>query len=97
MRIRGRVMEIREEMKYLGVWLQLGWIFEKHFAEIKEKARGVTRKLTRLMPNIRGPSEGTRRLYHYVITSVVMYGAPLRYRELGKRGELRRTMREPKK
>lgn len=38
--------------------------------------------LGRLMPNLRRPVESKRRLYYNVLLSIVLYGAPVWYREL---------------
>jgi len=64
-------------MKYLGIMLDSRLTFNKHFEYVGEKAGKVTRALCRLMPNLRGPAECKRKLYASVVSSIVLYGAPI--------------------
>ncbi|KMQ86999.1 reverse transcriptase [Lasius niger] len=64
-------------MKYLGVIIDSGWTFEDHFRYMEAKTSKVSRALFRLMPNLRGPHEGKRKLYANVLTSVITYAAPV--------------------
>lgn len=41
----------------------------------------ILRALTGLMPNLRGPIEGKRKLFYNVIISILLYGAPVWYGE----------------
>lgn len=68
---------IRDSMKYLGVIIDRSWDFRAHLKYIEDKVAKVTRALCKLMPNLRGPGEKKRRLYAMVLTSVVMYAAPV--------------------
>lgn len=68
-------------MKYLGVVLDGRLKFMEHFKYVAQKATKI-RALCRLMPNLRGPTEGKRRLYAEVVLSVVLYGAPIWSEEL---------------
>lgn len=77
MRIERTEIKIGRRMKYLGVILDSGLKFEEHFRYVEEKVAKVKRALGRLMPNLRGPSEGKRRLYGNIVQLVVMYGAPV--------------------
>jgi len=74
----GKVMvPMRTHMKYLGIILDDKLNFKQHFAHLDEKVGKVSRALGRLMPNLRGPKEKKRRLYAGIITSVIMYAAPI--------------------
>jgi len=66
---------MRSYLKYLGVLLDSKMTFLYHFRQIRDKAAVVSRALSRLMPNLRGPSEFKRRLY--VVLSVMLYAAPI--------------------
>lgn len=68
---------VNESMKYLGIMIDRNWSFWKHFNYIEDKLNKVTRALNRLMPNLHGPGERKRQLYAKVMTSVVMYAAPV--------------------
>jgi len=43
----------------------------------RDKVADVTRALSGLMPNLRGPSERKRKLYAAIVGSVAIYGAPI--------------------
>jgi len=75
-------IQVEDSMKYLGVIIDRSWNFRKHFSYIEGKSAKVTRSLSRLMPNLRGPGERKRQLYATIVTSVVMYAAPVWGREL---------------
>lgn len=73
---RARV-PIGTSMKYLGVLVDSTWCFRDHFKYVKNKVATVLRALSKLMPNLRRPGERRRRLYANVMTSVVIYAAPV--------------------
>lgn len=70
-------IKVEKKLKYLGVTLDSRLSFVEHLRYVEKKIVKVKRALGRLMPNLRGPSEGKRRLYWNVIQSVVMYGVPV--------------------
>ncbi|KAL6433601.1 hypothetical protein ACFW04_006588 [Cataglyphis niger] len=53
------------------------WKFSEHIQFIEEKANRVMRVLNHLMPNLRDPDKRRQRLYAGVVTSVMLYGAPV--------------------
>jgi len=77
MRIDRAEIRIERRMKYLGVILDSKLNFEEHFRYVEGKVAKVKRALGKLIPNLRGPSEGKRKLYGNIVQSVVMYGAPV--------------------
>lgn len=76
-RVGGVDVQVNESMKYLGVFIDGSWNFKAHFKYVEAKVTKVTRALSRLMPNLRGPGERKRQLYSNVLTSVAMYAAPM--------------------
>lgn len=76
-RIGGLAITTKTSMKYLGVIIDSMWSFKEHFKYIESKIAKVTRALHRIMPNLKGPSAHSRKLFANVITSVVMYAAPV--------------------
>lgn len=68
---------VKTSMRYLGVMVDSKWTFKDHFLYIYTKAERVVGSLCRLMPNLRGPGSRKRQLYANVITSIVMYAAPV--------------------
>jgi len=79
-------------MKYLGIILNSKLDFREHLRYAHEKAEKIKRALCKLMPNLRGPHESKRRLYAYVIQSVVMYGAPIWYEGFSKNFSVQRPL-----
>lgn len=93
--LEGHRIEVKKECKYLGVTLDQGMTFSRHIEEATAKATKAITNLARIMPRMRGPGEGRRRLLATVATSIVMYGAKLWAKKLtGKgRGKLASTQR----
>jgi hypothetical protein len=53
------------------------FFFPPHFAEISVKIDRVIGFLIGIMPNVRGPNEGRRKLYVNIVYSIILYGAPI--------------------
>lgn len=70
-------MSATSSIKYLGILIDVNWLFLHHFRYIEEKANKVVRTLNKLMPNLRGPDERRRGLFANVVMSVILYGAPV--------------------
>ncbi|XP_076303054.1 uncharacterized protein LOC143221505 [Lasioglossum baleicum] len=83
-RIGGTAVQIRQNMKYLGLVLEGRWTFEDHFAELAPRLERTGTALCRLLPNIGGPEERVRRLYAGAIKSMALYGASIWAEELKK-------------
>lgn len=71
------LVPVARSLKYLGVHLDSRLTFADHLAHVEEKASAMARALSRLMPNLRGPSEVKRRLYAKTVESATLYGAPV--------------------
>lgn len=75
--VRGNLIPVKAQFKYLGLILNRKWSFREHFDRVLPKADRMSLALARIMPNLRGPCEPARRLYSGVIHSVIFYGAPV--------------------
>ncbi|TLO55091.1 hypothetical protein FEG18_19000, partial [Acinetobacter baumannii] len=65
------------QLKYLGLILDSRWTFRAHFQNLVPRLLGVAGALSRLLPNVGGPDQVTRRLYTGVVRSMALYGAPV--------------------
>ena len=77
LRIQGQDVEIRGQMKYLGLTLDSRWSFASHFAQLVPKLVNTAGALGRLLPNVGGPDATCRQLYVGVLRSMALYGAPV--------------------
>lgn len=96
-RVNGQYIRTAATMKYLGVMLDSRLKYIQHFKYIEEKMSKMTRALSALMPNVRGPDESRRRLYANVMSSVALYGAPVWSRALEASAEGKRIFRRMQK
>ena len=60
-------------LKYLGVTIDPFLNFGPHVEQLAKKATKTCSALYRLMPNLNGPTEGKRKVYAGVVTSVITY------------------------
>lgn len=96
-RVNREYIRTTESMKYLGVILDSRLNYNEHFSYIGEKMAKVSRALSRLIPNVKGPSEAKRRLYATVLGSVALYGAPVWYQALLASAKGKRILRAAQK
>lgn len=75
--IGGSRVEVKPQMKYLGLYLDSRWNFREHFRRLAPKLIGTASALGRLLPNVGGPNLTCRRLYTGVVRSMALYGAPV--------------------
>ncbi|KAL0841763.1 hypothetical protein ABMA28_014027 [Loxostege sticticalis] len=75
--VGGTQIFVRSDMKYLGLVLDSQWRFNAHFKQLTPRLTAAAGALSRLLPNLRGPSATCRRLYMGVIRSMALYGAPV--------------------
>lgn len=73
----GASVKVNQSFKYLDLVVDNKWNFKEHFRVLLPKAKKMTAALSRLMPNVRGPSKRRRRLYAEVIHSLIIYGSPV--------------------
>lgn len=64
-------------IRYLGVVLDERLNYKEHISSVSKKAGAVQGALSRIMPNIGGTRQSRRRLLATVVTSVLLYGAPM--------------------
>ncbi|KAF0710638.1 Reverse transcriptase domain-containing protein, partial [Aphis craccivora] len=64
-------------VKYLGVHLDPRLHFAQHARAASERAMEAVKHLTRILPNLRGAKQKTRRVLTTVVTSRLLYGAPI--------------------
>lgn len=64
-------------MRYLGVFLDEKLSFSEHIKRSTEKAGIKMAALTRILPNVGGPSDSKRAVLCGVIHSIVLYAAPV--------------------
>lgn len=67
----------KESLKYLGVMIDNRLNFKSHISYASEKASKVQAALSRIMPNIGGPKYEGRILLSRVVSSVLLYAAPV--------------------
>lgn len=65
----------KKVVKYLGVWIGENGSFAEHVQNTVAKAERSVAALTRVLPNIGGPSAEKRRVMCEVGQSVMLYGA----------------------
>lgn len=75
--VDGYDIKIENSLKYLGVILDNRLSFTQHVKTVSEKAVRTANKLVRIMPNINGPNQLTRRLIASVAYAQVTYAAPI--------------------
>ena len=83
-------------VRYLGVIFDCLRNYRAHLGEVASRADRVSRALSAILPNTRGPSVHARRLYISVWESVILYGSPVWAVALAKesaRAILRRAQR----
>ncbi|CAH0713407.1 unnamed protein product, partial [Brenthis ino] len=95
LRVQGRMVEVRAQMKYLGLTLDGRWTFRVHFAQLTPRLIGAASALGRLLPNVGGPGSHCRRLYAGIVRSMALYGAPVWIDALSapNRAQLRKAQR----
>uniref|UniRef100_A0A2S2P6S8 Retrovirus-related Pol polyprotein from type-1 retrotransposable element R1 2 n=1 Tax=Schizaphis graminum TaxID=13262 RepID=A0A2S2P6S8_SCHGA len=76
-RISNTVIEMKSSVRYLGIELCSVLGFRKHVEEASNKAMKTASALSRLMPNVGGPSPNKRMLLTSVVHSQLLYAAPI--------------------
>lgn len=66
-----------KSIKYLGVQLDTRQRFADHAQLAAKRASDACRQLSQILPNLRGPRHRTRRILATVVTSRLLYGAPI--------------------
>lgn len=75
--VDGVRVDVKTQMKYLGLLLDSRWQFGPHFRELSPRIIKAANSFGWLLPNLGGPSSSCRRLYAGVLKSMTLYGAPI--------------------
>jgi len=75
--IRGERVEIKDQIKYLGLELHRVLGFKAHLEAVAGKVQTTALALSRLMPNLGGAGPKKRRLLTTVVKSKLLYGSPI--------------------
>lgn len=73
----GETIELKNNVRYLGVELDRKLSFTKHVELIRTKANARTTALMRIMPRHGGPGWWKRKILHSIFESTVLYAAPV--------------------
>lgn len=73
----GHRITSRASVRYLGVQVDQKMGFVEHAEVVSSRAATTARCLGHLMPNLRGPRQKTRKLLASVVTSMLLYAAPV--------------------
>lgn len=64
-------------LRYLGVQIDARLRFNEHLKIVSARAGAVYNSLAKLMPNIGGPHQARRKLLSTVVSSTMLYAAPI--------------------
>lgn len=81
--INGKRIVPVKHMRYLGVTLDENLSFAEHVKRVTKKADTKMAVLTRILPNVGGPSSLKRAVLCEVIHSIVLYAAPVWHEVVG--------------
>ena len=70
-------VDSKDSVRYLGIMIDSRLSFREHLKVTGEKAAKVSAMISRIMPNIGGPSQPRRKLLTSVVVSIILYGAPI--------------------
>ncbi|KAH8304814.1 hypothetical protein KR059_009908 [Drosophila kikkawai] len=76
-RVGSTNVESSPAIKYLGVMIDHRLNFKSHLEYTAAKASKATAAISRMMANTRGPKQHSRRLIATVVTSTILYAAPI--------------------
>lgn len=75
--VGNKVVKPSKAIKYLGIWLDDKLIYNEHVRQTCNKARRQVSAITRILPNMRGLGIMGRRMLAGVVTSILLYAAPI--------------------
>ncbi|KAJ8967271.1 hypothetical protein NQ317_000181 [Molorchus minor] len=75
-------IEPARTIRYLGINFDDRGKFAKHIEKMVTKAEARIGSLTRIMPNIGGPKSCKREVIWGTVQSILLFGAPIWYREM---------------
>lgn len=71
------VLHSKRALKYLGVMVDDKLTFKAHIEYVADKAARKISALSRMLPNIGGPRSSKRQLLARVVSSTILYAAPV--------------------
>jgi len=89
-----QVIKSKRSLKYLGIIMDDKLTFLDHMEYVSSKVAKITRSLWKIMPNLHGPNERKRRLYANVLSSVVLYAAPVWAHKAAQKGRVQSVLME---
>lgn len=75
--LEGNEIRPAKKLKYLGVTIQQNMYFAEHINNTAGRAIARAGALSRIMPNVRGPSYKKRMALYGAIQSMLLYAAPI--------------------
>lgn len=74
--VGGHQVSLARSLRYLGVTLDRNLTFSSHVGDAAERASAAALAVSRLMPNVGGPSYAKRRILMSVAMSRLLYASP---------------------
>ncbi|KAL4085358.1 hypothetical protein QTP88_027217 [Uroleucon formosanum] len=75
--IEGIKIDIKKQIRYLGVELNPVWGYGKHIEKAAVKASSTASNLVRIMPDVGGASHKKRKLFGAIVYSKTLYASPV--------------------
>lgn len=75
--VEGQSIEPKPAIRYLGIVIDKGLTFTSQVTAAAERAAKTTQAISRIMPNIGGPSSAKRKILATVPQSILLYGAEI--------------------
>lgn len=76
-KLNGSTVALKEHLKYLGVELSRNLGYGHHIKRAAAKARATANALSRIMPNVGGSGQRSRKLLATVIHNQLLYASPI--------------------
>ena len=76
-KVGGKTIYSQPSLKYLGVIIDRRLNFKRHIEYAATKASSIATTISRILPNIGGPRQSRRLLLSRVVSSVLLYAAPV--------------------
>ncbi|XP_011260713.1 uncharacterized protein LOC105253993 [Camponotus floridanus] len=91
--VDGEIVKSKRTIKYLGVIVDDKLTFTEHIDYVENKINKVMRSLWKLMSNLSWPTEKKRQLYANVLSSIILYAAPVWAHKASKKEKIQDTLR----
>lgn len=75
--LQGTQLALSDHIRYLGVELSSNLGFRRHIQVASDRASKTTAALSRLLPNVGGPTQAKRKLLASVVNSQLLYASPV--------------------